>query len=107
MLRTASDPASDPTTGADLGARPGTGKTKVVQETHDSYLGRTELELRAGTGIEHPSRHDRDNARSNLDVNHLAVRPPLAVLPPQTPAVQRMPAVVNDHLSPDMGRMDP
>lgn len=79
---------------------------QVGQRRH-SYLGRTELELRAGTGIEHPSRHDRDDARSNLDVNHLAVRPPLAVLPPQTPAVQRVPAIMNDHLSPDMGRMDP
>jgi hypothetical protein len=40
-------------------------------------------------------------------VDHLAVRTPLAVVPPQTPAVQRVPAVVNDHLSPDMGRNGP
>ncbi len=79
---------------------------QVGQRRH-GYLGRTEPELRADHRIEHPSRHDRDDARGHLDVNHLAVRAPLAVLPPQSPAVQRVPAVVNDHLSLDMGRMDP
>jgi hypothetical protein len=35
----------------------------------------------------------------------LAAGPPLAVVPPQPPPVQRMPAVVDDDLRPDMGRM--
>ena len=79
---------------------------QVGQRRH-GYPRCAEPELRARTGIEHPSRHDSDDARSNLDVDHLAVRPPLAVLLPQTSAVQRVPAVVNNHLSPDMGRMNP
>jgi hypothetical protein len=78
----------------------------VGQRRH-GYPRCAEVELRAGGGIEHPSSHNSDDAGSNLDVNHLAVRTPLAVMPPQTPAVQRVPAVMNDHLSPDMGRMDP
>lgn len=61
----------------------------------------------AGHRIEHPTRHDGDDARRDFDVDDFAVRPPLAVLPPQSAAMQRMPAIVDDHLSPDMGRMSP
>jgi hypothetical protein len=61
----------------------------------------------AGGRIEHPTRHDDDDARCCLDMDDLTVRPPLAVLPPQAAAMQRVPAIMDDYLSPDMGRMAP
>jgi hypothetical protein len=57
--------------------------------------------------IEHPGRHDGHNAQRHLDVENLAVGPPLTVLPPQSTPVQRMPAIVNDYVRLDMGRMSP
>jgi hypothetical protein len=68
---------------------------------------RTEPQPLADGRIKHPARHDGDHTRRDFDVDHLAVRPPLAVLQPQSAAMQRMPAIVDDHLSPDMGRMSP
>lgn len=40
-------------------------------------------------------------------MDDLAVRSPLGVVPPQAAAMQRVPAVMDDDLSPDMGRMSP
>ena len=57
--------------------------------------------------IKHPARHDDDDARCCLDMDGLTVGPPLAVLPPQAAAMQRVPAIMDDYLSPDMGRMAP
>jgi len=62
---------------------------------------------RADRGIEHPARDHRDDARRRLHMDDLAANPPLAVVPPQPPAMQRMPAIVDDDLMPDMGRMNP
>jgi hypothetical protein len=63
------------------------------------------LHGRAGRGVEHPARHHRDDAGRCLDMDDRAAGPLLAVVPPQPPPVQRMPAVVDDDLRPDMGRM--
>jgi hypothetical protein len=54
---------------------------QLGQRRH-GYSRCTEPEARAGGGIEHPARHNSDNARSSLDVDDLAVRPPLTVVPP-------------------------
>lgn len=78
-----------------------------VGQRRDARPGRTEPQPRAGGRIEHPTGHDGDDTRSHFDVDNLAARPPLAVLPPQAAAMQRMPAIVDDHFSPDMGRMSP
>jgi hypothetical protein len=68
---------------------------------------RAHLHPRAGRSVEHPGRHHRDDAGRRLDMDDLAAGPPLAVVPPQPPPVQRVPAVVDDDLMPDMGRMTP
>lgn len=78
-----------------------------VGQRRDGHLWCAERQAGAGGRIKHPARDHGDDPRSDFDVNDLAVRPPLAVVPSQAAAVQRMPAVVDDNLSPDMGRMTP
>ena len=60
----------------------------------------------AGSSI-HAGRDDRDHAGRRLDVHEATGETVLAVVPPDAPPVQRMPAVVNHDLLPDMGRMIP
>jgi hypothetical protein len=78
-----------------------------VDQGREAYLRCAETQPCAGGGIEHPTRYDDDDARCCLDMDDLTVRPPFAVLPPQAAAMQRVPAIMNDYLSPDMGRMAP
>jgi hypothetical protein len=59
----------------------------------------------AGDRIEHPPRYDSDDPRSRLDIGDVAARRPLAAVSPQAVAMQRVPAVVDGDLRPDMGRM--
>ena len=40
-------------------------------------------------------------------MNNQPDSPPLIVLTPDTAAVQRVPAIVDNHFLPDMGRMTP
>jgi hypothetical protein len=63
------------------------------------------LHARAHSNIEHPGGHDNDHAGRYLDVNHLTVGSLFAVLPPQTAAIERVPAVVDLDFLPDMRRM--
>ncbi len=55
--------------------------------------------------VEHPGCHHDDGARTHLNVNNLTRRSLLAVLASHTTAVQRVPAVEDLDLLPDMGRM--
>jgi hypothetical protein len=63
----------------------------------------------SGTGdrIQHPGRHDQDNARLHLDMNKLAGNALFTVVPPNPTPMERVPAVVDLDLRPDMGRMTP
>jgi hypothetical protein len=78
-----------------------------VDQGSNGYSRCAEPQPCAGGWIEHPTCHDHDDARCCLDMHDLTVRPPFAVLPPQAAAMQRVPAIMNDHFSPDMGRMTP
>ncbi len=78
-----------------------------VGQGGDGHPWRTEPQSRAGDRVEHPGRDDRDHAGRHLDVHEPAGETILAVVPPDAPPVQRMPAVVNHDLLPDMGRMTP
>lgn len=78
-----------------------------VRQRRDGYPWGAEPQQRADGLIEHPGWHDGDHAQRDFNVENFAVRPPLAVVPPQSSAVQRMPAIMDDHISPDMGRMSP
>ena len=92
------------------GALPGTTLDQQmvqVSEGRHRHARRTELHPGAGDRVEHPRRQDRDHAGRHLDVHEATGEAILAVLPPDAPPVQRMPAVVNHDLLPDMGRMTP
>ena len=92
------------------GASPGTTlDQQLVQvgERRHRHARRAELHPGAGDRVEHPRRNDRDHAWRHLDVHEATGETILAVVPPDAPPVQRVPAVVNHDLLPDMGRMTP
>ena len=78
-----------------------------VRERRRRHPWRTELHPRAGHGVQHPGRHHRDHAGGGLDMDDLTGGAPLAVPTKNALPIERMPAVVNDSLLPDMGRMTP
>ena len=59
----------------------------------------------AGGRVKHPGGHDDDDTRTDLDVDHFTCRPVLTVLPAEPATIERVPAVENLNLLPDMGRM--
>ena len=59
----------------------------------------------AGRGIEHPGCHHDDYARCYLDVNDLTAGAPLNILASNVTPIERVPAIVDLDLVPDMGRM--
>jgi hypothetical protein len=63
------------------------------------------LETGAIDRIELPSRQDRHDARRQLDVHELARCAPLDLNATRPLPAQRMPAIVNNDILPDMGRM--
>ena len=79
---------------------------QVSQRRH-RHTRQAELHPGAGGRVEHPRRHDRDHPGRHLDVHEATGETILAVVAPDAPPVQRMPAVVNHDLLPDMGRMTP
>lgn len=60
---------------------------------------------RADPGIEHPLGKRRNDSRFDLDVNDAPASALLAVVSAHTPAMKRMPAVVDLNVVPEMGRM--
>jgi hypothetical protein len=92
------------------GASPGTTLDQQlveVSECRHRHALRAELHPGAGDGVEHPRRDDRDHPGVHLDVHVATGQTFLAEVPPDASPVQRMPAVVNHDLLPDMGRMTP
>ena len=75
------------------------------QERAQRYLWKADLEASAIDRVELPRRHDRHDARRQLDVDELARCTPLALNATRTPPKERMPAIVDHDILPDMGRM--
>jgi hypothetical protein len=65
----------------------------------------TELHPRTDRGAEHPGSNHDDDPGLDFYMDDLAVGALLAVLLPDTAAIQRMPAVEDFNFLPDMGRM--
>lgn len=78
-----------------------------IRQCRERHLWQAKPQPRTNGRIEHPGRHNGHHAQRNLDVENLAVGTPLTVLPPQSTPAQRMPPIVDDDVSPDMGRMSP
>ena len=76
-----------------------------VDQRGEGHARRADRHAGAGDRVQHPRRHHRDHAGRCLDMDNLAGGPPLAIVPPDTPAMERMPWVVDDDFLPDMGRM--
>jgi hypothetical protein len=74
-------------------------------ERRQRHLWRANLETGAIDRIELPRRQDRHGARRQLHVHELARCAPLALNTTRAPSVQWMPAIVDDNILPDMGRM--
>ena len=75
------------------------------QERAQGYLWKADLEASAKDRVELPRRHDRDDARHQLDVDKLSRCTPLALNATRTAPKERMPAIVDHDILPDMGRM--
>ena len=65
----------------------------------------TKLHPCAGQRVQHPGRHCNHLSRRDLDVNKITSGAPLAVMPTNAAAKQRMPLVMDLDFPPDMGRM--
>jgi len=65
----------------------------------------TQHHASADTGIEHPVGEHRYDARFDLDMQNAAAGTLFAVLRSKTPAMERVPTIVNFNFLPDMGRM--
>ena len=74
-------------------------------QRRDRHPRRPQLHPGTRGGIEHPCRYDPDITGRNLDMNNFAAGAPLDVLSSNPPPIQRVPAVMNLNLLPDMGRM--
>jgi hypothetical protein len=67
---------------------------------------RADLHADASRYVEHPCGQDRHDAGQHLDVDEPARLAVVGPLDPDATAEQRMPAVMDDSVLPDMGRMD-
>jgi hypothetical protein len=66
---------------------------------------RADLQARAIDGVKLPRRQDRHGAGRQLHVHDITGCAPLALNTTHAPPVQRMPAIMDYDILPDMGRM--
>jgi hypothetical protein len=77
-----------------------------VQEGARRNTRRADLHPNARGPIQHPGRHHDDHTGRRLNMNELTSAPSFTVKPPNTPPMQRMPAIMDFDFLPDMGRMN-
>jgi hypothetical protein len=76
-----------------------------VNQRRHRHARRADRHCGAGDGIQHPGRNHRNHAGCRLEVDIAAGEALLAAVLPDTTSIQRMPAIVDLDLWPDMGRM--
>jgi hypothetical protein len=76
-----------------------------VTERRQRHLRGPDLDASAVDRIELPGRQDRHDTRSQLHVHKLSRCAPLALNATHAPPAQRMPAIMDNDILPDMGRM--
>ena len=77
-----------------------------VQEGARRNARRADLHPGACGPIQHPGRHHNDHTGRRLNMNELTSNALFAVKPPNTPPVQRMPAIMDLDFLADMGRIN-
>jgi hypothetical protein len=69
------------------------------------YVGNAHPHASASNWIQHPRGHHDDHARHHLDMNNLTAGTALDILAPNSSTIERMPAIIDFNVLPDMGRM--
>ncbi|QRM32348.1 hypothetical protein [Microvirga sp. VF16] len=80
-------------------------KAVEIGERVHRHLAEARLHLGAGDRIEHPGRHHQHDARLYFNLHEASGDTVLRAAEENTPPIQRMPATMDDHFLPDMGRM--
>jgi hypothetical protein len=83
------------------------GRQQLVQvaQRRQRDLRETDLDGSAIDRIELPGRNHRNDAGLELKMSNLPRSAPLTQNTTRAPAAERMPAILNDGILPDMGRM--
>ena len=72
-------------------------------QARDRHPRRPQLHPGTSEGIEHPCRYDQDVAGRHLDMDNFTGCAPLDILSSNPASIQRVPAVMDLNLLPDMG----
>lgn len=75
-------------------------------QRRQGHARRADRHTDAGRRVEHPCGYHRHDAGQHLDVDEPACLAVVYPLDPDATAEQRMPAIVDDSVWPDMGRMN-
>ncbi|WGF90835.1 hypothetical protein [Marinivivus vitaminiproducens] len=77
-----------------------------IRQSRDGCPWRADLHADAGQSIDHPLGQDREQARQRLHVEEPAALAVIDPFDPDAPTEKRMPAVMDNSMVPDMGRMN-
>jgi len=75
-------------------------------QRRQGHARRADLHADAGRRVEHPCSHHPHDAGQHLDVDKLARFTVVRPLDTDATAEQRVPAIMDNGMLPDMGRMD-
>ncbi|XWN32600.1 MAG: hypothetical protein ROR55_05695 [Devosia sp.] len=77
-----------------------------IRQSGNRCAWRADLHADADRSVEHPLREDREHARQYLDVDEPTELATVYPFDPDAPTEKRVPAVVDNSMLPDMGRMN-
>ncbi|MDF2974623.1 MAG: hypothetical protein K0R61_5073 [Microvirga sp.] len=76
-----------------------------VNEGGQRHAGKADVHPCADDWIQHPCLYGRDHSRRRFDMDKFTGSAVLTVVPANAAPIQRMPAIMDHDLLPDMGRM--
>ena len=78
-----------------------------VNEGGQRHTGKADVHPRADDWVQHPCLYGRHHSRRRLDMDQFTRSAVLTVVPPNVAPIQRMSAIMDHDLLPDMGRLTP